>query len=99
MPLIRRMPKRGFNHARHAIRYIGVNLDSLNRFPDGSRIEETDMRKTGLAKGKARGIKILGGGELTRKLTVCARAFSASARRKIEKAGGTCQTVASVTPS
>jgi large subunit ribosomal protein L15 len=96
MPLIRRMPKRGFNNARHATVYIPVNLDSLNQFEDGARVDEMALRSTGLAKGKASvaGIKILGTGDLTKKLTVSAHAFSASARQKIEAKGGTCEVIA-----
>ena len=51
MPLIRRIPKRGFNNARHAVRYLPVNLDMLNRFDDGARIDETIFRNEGLANG------------------------------------------------
>ena len=91
MPLIRRMPKRGFNNARFATRYLPVNVGELNRFADGSRVEEGDHRTAGLANGHGSGIKILGGGELKRKLTVCAAAFSASARKQIEGLGGTCE--------
>jgi large subunit ribosomal protein L15 len=95
MPLIRRIPKRGFNNVRHGTRYIVVNLDSLNRFDDGARVDEVALRSIGLANGKAHlaGIKILGNGELTRKLTVSANAFSASARQKIEAKGGACEVV------
>ncbi len=93
MPLIRRLPKRGFNNARHATRYLPVNLQSLNRFEEGARVDETALRNAGLANGKAAGIKILGTGELTRKLTVSAHAFSASARAKIEAKGGACELV------
>jgi large subunit ribosomal protein L15 len=93
MPLIRRIPKRGFNNARHATRYLPVNLDALNRFDDGARVDEVAMRSAGLANGRTAGIKILGGGELTRKLTVSAHAFSASAKTKIEAKGGTCELV------
>lgn len=94
MPLIRRIPKRGFNNARHATRYIPVNLESLNQFGDGTRVDFESLRKAGLANGKAEGVKILGTGELTRKLTVTAHAFSASARAKIEGKGGSCEIVA-----
>ncbi len=94
MPLIRRIPKRGFNNARHATLYVPVNLDSLNRFDDGARIDETVLREAGLANGKSSGIKILGTGTLTRKLTVAAHAFSASAKAAIEAKGGTCEVVA-----
>jgi large subunit ribosomal protein L15 len=93
MPLIRRIPKRGFNNARHATRYLPVNLDALNQFDDGSRVDEATLRKAGLANGRGLGIKILGGGELTRKLSVSAHAFSASARAKIEAKGGTCERI------
>lgn len=95
MPLIRRLPKRGFNNARHTIRYIPVNLDDLNTFDDGARVDESAFRAAGLANGRAHGVKILGTGELKRKLTVSAHAFSASAREKIEALGGVCELVAS----
>ena len=94
MPLIRRIPKRGFNNARHTTRYIPVNLESLNQFSDGARVDLEQLRKAGLANGKAEGIKILGDGELTKKLTVTAHAFSASARAKIEGKGGACEVIA-----
>lgn len=91
MPLIRRIPKRGFNNARHTTRYLPVNLAALNEFEDGARVDEAALRKAGLANGRGAGIKILGEGELTRKLTVSAHAFSASAKAKIEAKGGTCE--------
>jgi large subunit ribosomal protein L15 len=91
MPLIRRIPKRGFNNARHTVRYVPVNLDALNRFDDGACVDEAALRTAGLANGRGAGIKILGGGDLTRKLTVSAHAFSASAKTKIEAKGGTCE--------
>jgi large subunit ribosomal protein L15 len=93
MPLIRRIPKRGFNNARHTVEYIPVNLEALNCFENGARVDETALRSVGLANGRLPRIKILGGGELTKKLTVCAHAFSASARAKIEAKGGTCEVV------
>ena len=93
MPLIRRIPKRGFNNARHTTRYIPVNLESLNRFNDGTRVDFDALRKAGLANGAAAGVKILGNGELTRKLTVNAHAFSASAKAKIEGKGGSCEVI------
>jgi large subunit ribosomal protein L15 len=95
MPLIRRIPKRGFNNYRHAIRYLPVNLEALNQFDDGARVDEAALRVAGLANGRASGIKILGSGELTRKLTVSAHAFSASAKAKIEAKGGVCEIIAS----
>lgn len=94
MPLIRRIPKRGFNNARFATVYLPVNLESLNQFEDGARVDVEALRKAGLANGKADGIKILGSGDLAKKLTVAAHAFSASAKAKIEAQGGTCEVVA-----
>lgn len=93
MPLIRRMPKRGFNNARHTTRYVGVNLDSLNQFDNGAKVNVDAFRKAGLANGPVKLIKVLGDGELTKKLTVIAHAFSASARSKIEAKGGTCEVI------
>jgi large subunit ribosomal protein L15 len=93
MPLIRRIPKRGFNNTRHGTRYLPVNLEALNRFDDGARVDADTLRTRGLAKGAADGIKILGDGELTRKLTVSAHAFSASAKAKIEAKGGACEII------
>jgi large subunit ribosomal protein L15 len=93
MPLIRRIPKRGFNNVRHTIRYLPVNLEALNVFEDGARVDEAILRNAGLANGRAAGIKILGTGELTRKLTINVHAFSASAKAKIEAKGGTCEVI------
>ncbi len=93
MPLIRRIPKRGFNNARYTTAFLPVNLQALNCFEDGARVDEAALRSIGLANGQAAGIKILGTGELTRKLNVTAHAFSASAKAKIEAKGGTCQLV------
>ncbi len=93
MPLIRRIPKRGFNNARFATRYLGVNVGNLEQFDNGARVDETALRAAGLANGRSSGIKILGDGELSKKLTVSAHAFSASARAKIEAKGGVCEVV------
>ncbi|HWI56257.1 MAG TPA: 50S ribosomal protein L15 [Bacillota bacterium] len=93
MPLIRRIPKRGFNNARHTTRYVPVNLEALNSFEDGARVDETALRSVGLANGKSAGIKILGVGQLTKKLTVSAHAFSATARAQIEAKGGVCELI------
>ena len=90
MPLIRRIPKRGFNNARFTTQYLPVNVGDLNHFEDGATVDETALRSLGLANGKGAGIKILGNGELSRKLTVTASAFSASAKSKIEAKGGSC---------
>ena len=94
MPLIRRIPKRGFNNARHTIEYVPVNLESLNQFEDGASVDELALRSAGLANGPVKRIKILGNGDLSKKLTITAHAFSASARAKIEKLGGTCEVIA-----
>lgn len=93
MPLIRRLPKRGFNNASHRVQYLPVNLDALNAFPDGSVVDEAAIRAAGLANGLSSGIKILGSGELKRKLTVKAAAFSASAKDAIARLGGTAEVV------
>ena len=95
MPLIRRIPKRGFNNKQFAIRYIPVNLDVLNSFEDGATVDEAVLRKLGLANGREKRLKILGDGELSRKLTIKAHAFSAAARTKIEKLGGVCELIVS----
>lgn len=93
MPLIRRIPKRGFNNVRFGTRYIPVNLESLNAFDDGARVDEAVLRKAGLINGRGDGVKVLGDGDLTKKLTVAAHAFSASAKAKIEGKGGKCEVV------
>jgi len=91
MPLIRRIPKLGFNNARFTTRYLPVNVTALNAFEDGARVDEAALRAVGLVNGRGDGVKVLGDGELGRKLTVCAHAFSGSARAKIEAKGGTCE--------
>jgi large subunit ribosomal protein L15 len=94
MPLIRRIPKRGFNNARFTVRYSPVNVGVLETFENGARVDETALRSLGLANGKSAGVKILGTGTLSKKLTVVANSFSASAKTKIEALGGTCELVA-----
>ena len=93
MPLIRRIPKRGFNNARFATTYLPVNIEALNAFDDGARVDEAALRKAGLVNGRGDGVKILGDGDLTKKLTVVVNAFSASAKTKIEGKGGKCEVV------
>jgi len=93
MPLIRRIPKRGFNNAEFTTKYLGVNVGELNKFDEGAKVDETALRSVGLANGRADGIKILGEGELTKKLSVSASAFSASAKAKIEAKGGTVEII------
>jgi large subunit ribosomal protein L15 len=89
MPLIRRLPKRGFNNAAFHKRYAIVNLSELAEFKSGSIVNEESLRAANLIRGKFYGIKILGDGELKHGLTIQAEKVSASAREKIEKAGGT----------
>ncbi|MDR3456374.1 MAG: 50S ribosomal protein L15 [Verrucomicrobiae bacterium] len=93
MPLIRRIPKRGFNNTAFGTRYIAVNVSDLNVFDDGANVDETALRSVGLANGPGDGIKILGTGELSKKLNVTASAFSASAKTKIEAKGGKTEVV------
>ncbi len=88
MPLIRRIPKRGFNNAEFKTQYAIVNLSDLESFDAGAQIDETVLRRSGLIRGHFDGIKVLGGGELTKKLTISAQKFSETAKEKIEKAGG-----------
>jgi large subunit ribosomal protein L15 len=88
MPLIRRLPKRGFNNAAFKTSYALVNLGDLERFEEGIQVNEKLLREKGLVSGKFDGLKILGRGELTKKLIVEADKFSETARQGIEKAGG-----------
>jgi large subunit ribosomal protein L15 len=99
MPLIRRIPKRGFNNTRFGTRYIPVNLEALNTFADGAQVNEAALREIGLINGRGDGVKVLGTGELKKKLTVTAHAFSATAKTKIEAAGGKCEVVAQAKPA
>jgi large subunit ribosomal protein L15 len=89
MPLIRRLPKRGFNNAAFHKRYAIVNLDDLNAFKAGTAVNEQLLRESKLIRGDFVGIKILGDGELKHSLKVEADKVSMAAREKIEKAGGT----------
>ena len=88
MPLIRRLPKRGFNNASFKVNYAIVNLGELNSFESGTRVDEEALRKQGLIRGRFDGLKVLARGELTKSLTVEADKFSEAARQRIEQAGG-----------
>ncbi|MBO4217977.1 MAG: 50S ribosomal protein L15 [Erysipelotrichaceae bacterium] len=91
-PLARRLPKRGFtNFAR--IEYAIVNLDQLNRFADGTEVTPALLHEVGLVKNLKDGLKVLGEGELEKKLTVKANKFSKSAVALIEKAGGKAEVI------
>ena len=92
MPLVRRLPKRGFTNIFKK-EYAVVNVSDLERFDAGATVDEGTLRKAGLVKGQNDGIKILGDGKLSKKLIVNAHKFSASARKQIEAAGGTCQEI------
>jgi large subunit ribosomal protein L15 len=89
MPLIRRIPKRGFNNTLFKKVWGTVNIGELEVYPAGTTIDEEFLRKEGFVRGKIDGIKILGEGELTKKLVIVAKGVSAGAKEKIEKAGGT----------
>ena len=92
MPLHRRLPKRGFTNIFKKD-YAVVNVSDLERFDNGASVDEAMLRQAGLVKGKHDGVKVLGDGELSKKLTVSATKFSKSAREIIEKAGGTVQEI------
>jgi large subunit ribosomal protein L15 len=92
MPLHRRLPKRGFTNIFKK-EYAVVNLSDLERFDNGATIDEATLRSAGLVKGQNDGIKVLGHGSVTKKLTVHATKFSETARKQIEAAGGTCQEI------
>lgn len=93
LPLFRRLPKRGFNNYEFRTEYAIVNVGDLNNFKDGSVIELSNLKESGLVKKEKDGIKILGNGELTKKLTVKANKFSSTARVKIENAGGKIEVI------
>ena len=89
MPLIRRIPKRGFNNAVFRTEYAVVNLGDLNDFADGATVDEAALLEAGLIRKPFHGVKILGSGTLKKKLTIVATKASESAKTAIEKAGGT----------
>jgi large subunit ribosomal protein L15 len=91
MPLIRRLPKRGFNNARFHKNYAIINLDDLNVFKAGTLVNEQLLRESKLVRGEVDGIKVLGRGELKHSLKIELDRVSASAREKIDKAGGTIE--------
>jgi large subunit ribosomal protein L15 len=92
MPLHRRVPKRGFTNI-FKTEFNVINLSDLERFDDGSTVDQASLREAGMVKGRVKKLKVLGTGELTRKLTVTADKFSKTAKEKIEAAGGTCQEI------
>ena len=92
MPLQRRVPKRGFVNI-FATTYANVNVAALNVFEDGAEVDLDALKKAGLVKKAYDGVKVLGDGELTKKITVKAAAYSKSAKEKIEAAGGKAEVI------
>ena len=92
MPLYSRLPKRGFTH-RNTTDIVSINITELNRFEDGTVVTIETLVENGVIKNPKDGVKILGNGELTKKLTVKANAFSASAAEKIQALGGTTEVI------
>ena len=92
LPLYRKLPKRGFKN-RFAVNYAVVNVAALNRFEDGTVVDAEVLKAAKLVRKELDGVKILGNGELTKKLTVKATVFSATAKEKIEAAGGKTEEV------
>ena len=92
LPLYRKLPKRGFKN-RFAVNYAIINVSALNRFEDGAVVDMDALLAAKLVRKELDGLKVLGNGELTKKLTVKATVFSATAKEKIEAAGGKTEEV------
>ena len=93
-PLYRRVPKRGFNNARFRTEYATINLSDLNKyFNDGEEVTPEVLKEKGIIKQQLCGVKVLGNGELEKKLTVKAHKFSITAKEKIEAAGGKVEVI------
>ena len=93
-PLYRRVPKRGFNNARFRTEYATINLSDLNKyFNDGDEVTPEVLKEKGIIKQQLCGVKVLGNGELEKKLTIKANRFSSSAVTKIESAGGKAEVI------
>lgn len=92
LPLYRKLPKRGFKN-RFAKHYAIVNVCDLNRFNDGDKVNLAVLVEAGIIRKELDGLKVLGNGEITKKITVEAAVFSASAKEKIEAAGGTAEVI------
>ena len=92
MPLYRRLPKRGFTN-RNSKEIVGINVSALERFDNDTVVTVETLLETGVIKNPRDGVKILGDGELTKKLTVKVDAFSEGAKAKVEAAGGTCEVI------
>lgn len=92
-PLYRRIPKRGFNNARFETKYAVINLSDLNRFNDGDVVTPELLKEKGIIKKQLNGVKVLGNGELEKKITVKANRFSSKAVTKIESKGGKAEVI------
>ena len=92
MPLFRRLPKRGFKNINHK-EIVGINVSVLDVFEDGAVVDIDALKAQGIIKKELDGVKILGNGEITKKLTVKANAFSEAAKTKIEAVGGTTEVI------
>ena len=92
MPLTMRLPKRGFTN-KWRVEYEAINVDALNIFEDGMVVGPVELLEYGIIKKMLDGLKIMGDGELTKKLTVQASKFTATAKEKIEAAGGSCEVI------
>ncbi len=92
MPLYRRLPKRGFKN-RNTKDIVAINVGWLERLADGSEVTAESLVEAGVIRHARDGVKIIGGGELTKKLNVKVKAFSESAKAKIEAVGGTCEVI------
>ena len=92
-PIYRQLPKRGFNNKRFATVYATINVSDLNRFEDGAIVDIQTLLDARVIRKSLDGLKVLGNGEITKKLTVKAAKFSAAAKEKIEAAGGSCEEV------
>jgi large subunit ribosomal protein L15 len=93
MQLFRRIPKRGFSRGSWAKHFLVVNVGDLDQFVDGATVDHAALRQVGLAKGPADGVRVLGTGELAKRLTVRAHHFSKSATEKIVARGGTAEVI------
>ena len=93
LPLYRKLPKRGFNNYRFAKKYAVINVNALNKFDDGEVVDIAALLSKGIINNVFDGVKVLGEGEIAKKLTVKAAVFSASAKEKIEAAGGKTEVV------
>ena len=92
MPLYRRLPKRGFTN-RNSLEIVGINVKALEAFENGAEVTVEALMEKGIVSNPKDGVKILGNGELTKKLNVKANAFSEAAKAKIEALGGTCEVI------